>query len=182
MKRACGVGQEDGFSEVEDCGARADCRSDGISVVELEFRGKNQMDTASLVHCTAYTPPPFLLKAGPKLAGFVSAMEQPTFLPWLAALTSQLGVARVPVNKVEELEIAQPAVVCMVMLLPIWSLTPSTMSISPYVGHAAPEPRSQSAGHVPQPVGMCAMSKMNRPWVQDAVDSTRTDGRPSGAG
>ena len=133
-KRACGVGQDDGFSNFEDCAeveASADCRSDGISVFEVERRGKNQMVTASLVHCTAYTPPPFWLKAGPKLAGFVSAMEQPAFLPWLAALTSQLGVAREPVNKVEELETAQPAEVCMVMLLPIWSLTPSTISISP---------------------------------------------------
>jgi hypothetical protein len=65
-------------------------------------------------------------------------MEQPAFLDWFSAFTSQFPVVTEPVNAVVSDPIWHPGPVCNVMLLFVKSLTPSTMSISPPFGQLGP--------------------------------------------
>ena len=51
------------------------------------------------------------------------------------------------------------------------------LPISPNVGHGS-GPRSQYAGQVPQPVGMCLTSAMNKPCEYALLLINRTEGRP----
>ena len=57
----------------------------------------------------------------------------------------------------------QPGFVCMETMFDCAVFTPSIISISPLSGQS--EERSQYAGQVPQPHGMCTRSRMKRPCV-----------------
>ena len=65
----------------------------------MDPRGKNQILTKSLVHSVANTPPPTPLKPVPKLRSESSPIEQPAFLNWSGALTSQLLVMTLPLKE-----------------------------------------------------------------------------------
>jgi hypothetical protein len=93
---------------------------------------------AALVHSVAYTPPRMALKPAPKVWELVGPIKQPALVacPW--ALTSQLGVTRVPAEEELYLTREQPALVCNVMSLAVIEFTPSMISISPFVGQFGP--------------------------------------------
>jgi hypothetical protein len=122
-------------------------------------------------------------------------MEHPAFFDCPLAFTSQFPVVTEPVNAVVSDPIWHPGPVCNVMLLLVYSLTPSIMSISPPFGQLGPSVqnlhvhvslgpymlnRQTYAGQVPQPNGMCATSRTMSPLLYFFLLSIRMLGRPSG--
>lgn len=156
-------------------------------------RGQNQTMMLDAEMSVAYTPPPLLLKADPKVAVSPVVIAQPVLSP---LLTWQVDVDSVPDISLDA--ISQVAPVCSVTWFVCASLTCSTMSvvalaharrnfscpsraipISPPFGQSGPS--VQKAGHVPHiPPGMCARSRMIKPVWYASLLLMRMLGLPFG--
>ena len=73
--------------------------------------------------------------------------------------------------------ILHPCLVCKVIALRLIVQIPSMMSISPLFGQFGP--KVQNAGQVPLPTGMWSRQRMNKPELNLAFDSRRTDFLPN---
>lgn len=86
-----------------------------------------------------------------------------TAQPTVEEETAQSSLDTVPDMPVPE--ILQLSAVWSTIVSAVFWLTPSMISISPFVGQV-PEPNDQNAGHEPQTLaGICAISAINRPCV-----------------
>jgi len=144
--------------------------SDGISL-----RPNCQILIPALLSSIAMTAPPALLKSEPKVVDPAST-PQPALS---AVLFTQLVVSDLPVS-LRLTFMVQPEEVCSVIWLEVLptTFTASMTSISPLVGQFEGSV-SQSAGQVPQPIGLCFTSKMKRllrPYC--CLEVTRTEKRP----
>lgn len=108
-------------------------------------------------------------------------MEEPASTPQPALSSVELTqdvVSDFPVS-LRFTPMLQPADVCSVIwfsALPT-TFTASMISISPFVGQLLGSV-SQRAGQVPQPIGVCRMSKMKSPSVYCVLEVMRTLKRP----
>ena len=163
-KLASGVDQEEGSGVLfaMSCGTLS--------------RGQNQTTMLEAEMSVAYTPPPLLLNADPKVAVSLVVIAQPVLSP---LLDKQVDVDSAPDISLDA--ISQVAPVCSVTWFVCASFTCSTMSvvvsvharsncscpsssipISPPFGQSGPS--VQKAGQVPQiPPGMWSRSRIIKP-------------------
>jgi len=143
--------------------------SDGMA-----SRANCHMRMPALRSSMAMMPPPLSLNVVPNVE-VPASTPQPALS---AVLFTQLVVSALPVS-LRLTPIEQPELVCSV----IWfcaldtTLTASMTSISPFIGQLEGSV-SQRAGQVPQPIGLCKISKMKSPSAYCDFEVTRTEKRP----
>ncbi len=106
---------------------------------------QNQIYAPDTSNCNAKTPPPFWLKPSPKLLGLVSATAHPVLPAGDPLLQSVLSVR--PLCPGFGGCTQDESLWCSAIWLFVIRLTPSTMSISPNIGHSkSVPPKVQKAG------------------------------------
>ena len=141
----------------------------------MDARTNCHIRIPSVRNSIAMAPPPTLLKPVPKLVES-PVTPQPALLS--VVLTHEV-VSCLPVS-LRLTPILQPLDVCSVIWFAalLTTLTVSITSISPFRGQLEGSD-NQSAGHVPQPIGVWTTSKMKRlPTLYCFLEEMRTEKRP----